>query len=180
MIQHPTAWWEFLFAPIMIPLLLLILLLIGVVSIPLAFIHGQRQLRKERQLRSRLIAAGRFIEWSEIKVRWKAGDGTLIVEWFTFIDAPRYWWTEVDLIGAAPFHLPVSSNSLPEGEELERLQAFAKTCLLRYVDIQIGIAKLTNREWTGTPASEKYPRSKVVSLCAWTGHEPLVFVGDQV
>ena len=41
--ETPIAWWEWLFAPIMIPLFFVFLLVAALVSVPLEFVYRLRQ-----------------------------------------------------------------------------------------------------------------------------------------
>jgi hypothetical protein len=202
--ETPIAWWEWLSAPIMMPLFVLVLLIMAVVSIPVEFVIRLIQQRKEKHLRQQLAAAGRFIEWGDVEAKLKAGEGTLIVEHCSPKGPIREWWTEADVVAAAPVPLPTSLKSLPAEGRLQRLQDFAKTCSARYVAIEAGSAKLTKipiplhkrldpRKYvvvdlggglfttillvTGRTLSEKHPQGKVVMLLDWSD-EPLLFHGD--
>jgi hypothetical protein len=202
--ETPIAWWEWLFAPIMMPLIFLFMLVMAVVSVPVEFVYRLRQQREEKQLRHRLVASDRFMEWREVEAKLREGEGTLIVEHRSPKGPVREWWTEDDLVAAAPVPLPTSLKSLPEGDRLQPLQEFAKSCWARYVAIEGGAAKLTEipvpldrrldpRKYvvvdlggglmtaivlvTGRKLSEKYPEGKVVMLLAWSD-ESLLFLGD--
>jgi hypothetical protein len=202
--ETPIAWWEWLFVPIMTPLGIVFLLVAAVVSVPVEFVWRLRQQRAEKQLRARLAAAGRFIDWDAVEAGLKASAGTLIIEHRSPKGPIREWWTEDDLVAAAPVPLPTSLVSPPEEGQLRPIQEYAKVCSARYVDIEAGTARLTEvpvplerrldpRKYvvvdlggglmtaiilhTGRKLSEKYPQGKVVTLLAWSD-EPLLFKGD--
>jgi hypothetical protein len=202
--ETPIAWWEWLFAPIMMPLFFIFLLVMAIVSVPVEFVYRLRQQRLEKQLRPRLAAVGRFMEWDEVEAKLRAGVGTLIVEHRSPKGPIREWWTEDDLVTGTPVPLPASLKSPPQEGQLQPLQEFAKSCSARYVDIETGAAKLTEvavplgkrldpRKYvvvdlggglmtaiilvTGRRLTEKYPQGKVVTLLAWS-EEPHLFVGD--
>lgn len=202
--ETPIAWWEWLFAPILMPLFFIFLLVMAIVSVPVEFVYRLRQQHQEKQLRPRIAAVGRFMEWAEVEAKLKVGVGTLIVEHRSPKGPIREWWTEDDLAAAAPVPLPASLKSPPGEGQLQPLVEFAKSCLARYVDIEMGTAKLTAvpvpldkrldpRKYvvvdlggglmtaiilvTGRKLGQKYPQGKVVTLLAWSD-EPLVFEGD--
>lgn len=202
--ETPIAWWEWLFAPIMMPLFFVFLLVMAVVSIPVELVYRLRLNRQEKQLRPRLAAVGRVMEWTEVEAKLKAGEGTLIVEHCSPKGPIREWWTGDDLAGQAPVPLPASLKSPPEEGQLQQLHEYAKTCAARYVVIEGGTARLTEvpvplgrqfdpRKYvtvnmgggwmtavyllTDRKLAEQYPRAKVVTLLAWSD-EPLLFRGD--
>jgi hypothetical protein len=160
--------------------------------------------RDEVRLRRKLELSGRFIAWPEIEARFAAGTGTLIVEHRSPKGPIREWWTEEDLIGAAPVPLPVSIKSLPNDEHVEAHKEYSNLCCTQYVDVAGGSAKATAfpialsrrldpRKYivvslgggvmtaivlpTGRRLAKKYPQGKVVMLLTWSD-EPLLFVGD--
>jgi hypothetical protein len=171
--ETPWAWWEWLFAPIALPLFAAFLLVLVVVSVPVVYVGWLWQRREEKQLRRRLAEVGRFVEWDEVETKLKAGEGTLIIEDRSPKRLPRAWWTEDDLVAAAPVPLPASLNSAPE--EAQPLQDYARACSARYVDLESGTAKLT-----AFPVPPKrfdprmYPQGKVVTLVMWPD-EPILF-----
>ena len=185
------AWWEWLFAPIMMPLFFSILLVMAAASVPVMFVYRRRERRQEKQLRTQLAAAGRFMEWAEVEGKMKSGDGTLIIECREPKGPIREWWTEDDLETAAPVPLPASLRQVVE-YQLPSLQEYAKVCLTHYVDIETGIAKLTevrvSLDWTlhsgkflRRNLSEKYPQGKVVTLLTLSWEDeprPLLLKGD--
>ncbi len=202
--ESPIAWWEWLFAPVILPLFFIFLSVMAVVSVPLEFVYRLRQQSEEKQLRLRLVATGRFMEWAEVEARLKAGAGTLIVEHLSPKGPIREWWSEDDLIAAAPVSLPVSLKSPPGEGHLQMLQEYAAACATRYTDLATGAANLTEVPvprarrlepakyvvvdlgggWrtaillrTGRKLADKYPASKSVTLVSWLG-EPVMFAGD--
>jgi hypothetical protein len=202
--ETPFAWWEWLFAPIVMPLFFIFLLVMAVASIPIEFVCRLRQQREEKQLRTRLTAAGRFVEWPEVEAKFRAGEGTLIIEHRSPKGPIREWWVADDLIAASPVPLPASLKSpLAEGQ-LEPVREYAVSCAARYVDVESGGARLTEvpvpwdrrldpRRYvvvdlggglmtaivlvTGRKLAEKYPAAKVVTLVTWLD-EPVLFAGD--
>ncbi|MGL6072993.1 MAG: hypothetical protein ACRC8S_02405 [Fimbriiglobus sp.] len=197
--ESPIAWWEWLFAPIMMPLFIIFLLVMAVVSVPLEFVYRLRQQREEKRLQPRLAAAGRFLDWPAVEAKLQAGEGTLIVEHLSPKGPIREWWAEDDLIAASPVPLPTSLKSPPAEGQLQPLQEFAATCAARYADLASGAAKLTEvpvpLERQLDPAkyvvvdlggglmttillpTGRRLAGKVVTLVNWLG-EPVLFAGD--
>jgi hypothetical protein len=201
--ETPYAWWEWLFAPIMMPLFFIVLFVLAVASIPVEFVYRLRQQREEKKLRPRLAAAGRFLEWQEVEAKLRDGEGTLVIEHRSPKGPIREWWTSDDLIGASPVRLPASLQSLPGEQDFGLLREYAASCASRYLDVESGTAKLTKvpiplerrldpRKYVvvdlggwltaiilvkGRKLAEKYPAGKIVTLVTWLG-EPLLFVGD--
>lgn len=195
-----VAWWEWLFLPIVVPLLLLALLVIGP---PLLIVSRFRAWRLEKKIRSRLVAVGRTIEWAAVETHLNAGTGTLIVEHCSYAGPIREWWTEDDLLAGSPVPLPTSLDSPPDDGQMQQYLEHAKFCAKRYVDTDEGIAKRTDapgfpddpldngfaaanlggeRTFTirfdkGRMLAEKFPHGKVVTLLAWS-NQPLLFKGD--
>jgi hypothetical protein len=144
------------------------------------------------------------MEWSEVEVKLRAGEGTLIIEHRSPKGPIREWWAADDLIGASPVPLPASVKApLAEGP-LESLREYAASCAARYLDVESGSAKLTEAPvpWdrrldprkyvvvnlggglmtaillvTGRDLAGAYPAAKVVSLVTWLGG-PALFAGD--
>jgi hypothetical protein len=144
------------------------------------------------------------MEWAKVEAKLQSGEGTLIVEHRSPQGPIREWWAADDLIAASPVPLPVSLKSPPAEGHFEPLRDYAANCAARYVDVESGVAKLTEvpAPWdrrldprkyvvvdlggglmtavvlvTGRKLAEKYPAGKVVTLIAWMG-EPLLFAGD--
>jgi hypothetical protein len=203
--ETPIAWWEWLFAPLLMPLFMVYLLLVmPLVFVPVGFVCGLWQRRQEKRLRAGLAAAGRFVEWAEVEEKLRAGVGTLIIEHRSPGGPIREWWVPADLIADAPVPLPASVRSIPADEGLEPLQRYARICASRYLDVESGSAKLTEvpvpisqrldpRKYvvvdlggglmtavmlaTDRKLAEHYPAAKVVTLIAWYD-EPVLAVGD--
>jgi hypothetical protein len=202
-----VRWWfwpYWLLCMVLSPLIFLVFLIVAVVSIPVEFYHRLRQQRQEKQLRPRLAAAGRFMEWPEVEAKLRAGEGTLIVEHRSPKGPIREWWAENDLIAASPVPLPASLKSPPAEAQLKPLQEFAAASAARYTDLASGTAKLTEVPVplmrrldpakyvvvdlggglmtaillpTGRMLADKYPAANVVTLVTWLG-EPVLFAGD--
>src|ERR1051326_8645483 len=204
--DRSVAWWEWLLAPILLPLILVVRLVVAIVSAPFELVYNFRKAGEEPRLRRRLVAAGRFLEWPEVEAKLRAGTGTLIVEHRSPGGPIRDWWTPEDLIAAAPVPVPVSVKSRPaEGQPLrQQMHEYAEACAARNVNVESGSAKLTEfpvpsdrqpdssqiaivdlgggwtspvRLVTGRNLAEKYPAAKIVTLVTWLGG-PLLFVGD--
>src|SRR4051794_21512681 len=101
----PIAWWEWLFAPVMMPLFIVALLVLAglsVLALPfLLLAFWWRERRFARLMRDR----GRFIPWQELKPHLQAGEGTLVVEQAQK-DGVRVWWTQEDVAQEAPAQPP--------------------------------------------------------------------------
>lgn len=201
--ETPLAWWEWLFAPVVMPLIFVTLLILAVVALPVGFVDQFRRGREEARLRTRLVGAGRFVAWQDVEVGLRTGRGTLLVEHLGPKGPIREWWTPDDLIARSSLALPASLNSrLAEGQ-LEPLYRYAAACAARYTDPESGAAQLTEvpvslaerfdprklvvvdlggcitaiRLVKGRKLAEKYPAARIVTLVMWLG-EPLLFAGD--
>jgi hypothetical protein len=186
------------------PLMAVVFFVAAVVSVPIEFFYRIRQQHAERSLRAKLAAVGRFMPWTEVESKLRAGEGTLLVEHRGLKGPIREWWTEEDLIGSAPLPLPASLQStLEQGQQLA-LSEFARTCMRKLADVQSGFARLTTipvppRTWldpqkyvvvdigggwrtairliTGRNMDIKYPQAKIVTLIVWSD-EPILLRGD--
>ena len=86
--------------------LLLPLLLVGVVlSIPHTMVWQRVKCRRERRFANSLKADGRIVDWEHFIPEITAGNGTLIVERFSFKGPIRMWWTREDVYEACPYLL---------------------------------------------------------------------------
>lgn len=190
----PVAWWEWALGPIVSFFVLLFILLLAagaLILIPFGFLYGFYQWIAEKRFRSRLTACGRLLDWPEVESRLKVGMGTLIVELRTSDRSIREWWTEDDLIAAAPAPLP----KCMERQLLEhpaQIQEYAKECSVRYLNRRSGTAKLTHLPVSsesrndslkavelddgmmtvfllpsGRALADKCPKAKVVTLLQW-------------
>src|SRR5262245_26460028 len=139
----PWAWWEWLFVPLMYPLIFVVLLTLSVASVPVAFVYRLLQRREEKRLRPRLAAAGRLVGWPEVEAGLRTGEGTLLIEHQSPKGPIREWWAADDLIAGSPVSLPASLKSpLAEGQ-LESLRDYAASCAAQYLNVESGAAKLT-------------------------------------
>jgi hypothetical protein len=116
----------------------------------------------------------------------------------------REWWTEDNLIAAAPVPLLASLKSPPPEGQLQALQEYARNCAAKYTDLESGTARLTEvpvplsrrldpRKYvvvdlggglltaiilpTGRKLADQYPQGRVVTLITWFD-EPLLALGD--
>lgn len=180
--ETPFAWWEWLFVPVMFPLISVVLSTITLASIPITFVFWLRLRHEERRLRSRLAAESRFVEWADIEASFRSGEGTLIVEHRSPKGPTREWWTSDDLVASAPDPLPVSHLSPLVAGQVERLQDYAASCAARYVNVDTGTAYLTQVQvpWDRLNCrklAEKYPAARIVTL-VWWRNEPQLYLGD--
>jgi hypothetical protein len=202
--ERPVAWWEWLFIPITTPVVFVVLLVLAVISVPVELISRLRSRRHEKQLHRQFNESGRYMEWAAVEAKLITGEGTLIVEHHSPKGPIREWWTEDDLVTAAPVPLPTSLQSLPDQNQLQLLHAYANACSTRYTDTETGAAHLTAvpvplRQRlnpsslvvvnlggglmtaivlvTGRELATKYPQGKVVTLLHWS-IQPIVFAGD--
>lgn len=202
--DSPTAWWEWLFGPVIIPAFILFLIAAAVVSLPWGLVIRARRRSQERRLISRLSAVGRYLDWPDVEARLRAGEGTLIIEHCSPKGPVREWWTADDIIAEAPVPLPQSLKTPVEDAILDVLVEFAQTCSSKYLDEKDGIAKLTRvpvpwrralgpsdyvvvnigSGWltavvlpTDRRLAEKYPNAKIVTLITWIP-KPWVAAGD--
>lgn len=137
----PISAWEWLFAPIMMPLFFVALLaLAGLSILALPFLllaHCWRERRFARLMRDR----GRFIPWQQLEPHLQAGDGTLLIEQAQK-DGIRVWWTHENVVQAAPTQPP------PE-QDLDYLRfiephPFVSWCFGRFLAPESGNALLTD------------------------------------
>ncbi len=147
--RTPIAWWEWLFAPVLLPLLLVgtVLLLAGlaVFFVPYYMVH---QWWRERRFKQLMRDGGRFVSWIELEPRLKAGTGTLVVEQ-AHKNCVRFWWTEQNVMLEAPTQCP------PE-QELDYMRIaephpFVSWCYRRYLSADSGEAFLTVPPYTFPP-----------------------------
>ncbi len=133
---RPIAGWEWLFAPLVWPLAIAVAAAAALLSIPCAFVEARRHRRQEAALRARLTAAGRFLDWKEVELRLRNGQGSLILH-YASPHTWRLWWTGDDLHALAPEPLAAETST-------EAVRSFAQTCVKRYVDPEAGHASLTD------------------------------------
>jgi hypothetical protein len=162
----PPAWWEWLFAPVIWPVFWVALVGLAVLSIlALPFLMISLQMR-ERRFSKLMRERDRFIPWTELEPRLKAGEGTLLVEQAQK-DAVRVWWTSEDVMRAAP-------TQAPEERELDYLRfmephAFVSWCFGRFLSPEAGEAILTDPQYSYPPGfikeaffKQRFPNLRVV------------------
>jgi hypothetical protein len=190
--RRPIASREWLSALFMFPVILvavliigLPLLIVGLVSIPIAMGFQLRERRRENKLRSRLAFDGRYMHWCELEAKLKSGEGTLIIEHLWTKSAIREWWTEDDLVARSPIPLPTSPILLPEGDQLISLHQYAESSAATYTDTNAGVAKLTEvpdpqLKGSRRKLSEKYPNAKIVVLFLfdWDAGQSVLYGGN--
>lgn len=202
--DSPTAWWEWLFAPVMVPAFFLFLFAMAVVSIPGSLVTKVRRRIQERQMISRFSAVGRYLDWPNVEAHLRVGEGTLIIEHCSPDGPVREWWTADDIIAEAPISLPQSLKTSVEDTHLDVLVEFAQNCSSKYLDEKNGVAQLTRVPvpwrralelsdyvvvniggWcmaivlpTDRRLAEKYPNAKIITLITWLPNKPWVAVGD--
>lgn len=158
--EKPIPWWYWPLSP----LVMAGFLVAGVVSIPISMAYRRRQRRADRALCDRLRAVGRYRTWSEIEHAFESGAGTLIFEFRGFKDPYRAWYTEDDLVAAAPCPLPRSADEAVD----RRLQEYAAYCHKLWASPGSDLSTLTD----GLPSlksarlRERYPRGNIVTLIA--------------
>jgi len=201
--ETPIRWWEWLFAPAIMPLIFILLLFASVLSVPVEWVNRFLVNRHENKLRQRLIQNGRFLEWPSLEPLLTDGGGTLIIEHQSLKGPIREWFTPDDIIESSPMPLPTSIKMLKEDDE--PLQDYARKCAKQYVDEESGTATLTElpnslskrtdprkyvvvKLWggwmsaillpTGRNIAEQYPNAKVVTLLMWSEEKPFILQGD--
>lgn len=168
--KEKPPWWK-PFLIFLAPLWLLGLLLLPIamlISIPISSRLKRRMERQEKALKNQLKDVGRFVDWTEVESKLERGEGTLIVE-YCFPKGPvREWWTEDDVIGNAPRALSDSTDADLD-RRTDRLADYARSCVVRYVNLDSGIASITEPpegllwDWD-RKLDEKYPRGRIVTL----------------
>jgi hypothetical protein len=164
--RSPVAWWEWLFAPLVYPMIFLLFLLAAILAIPFAIVMVILHRFREHRFARRMRELGRFISWEELEPRLRSGDGTLVIEQAQK-DGVRVWWTEDDIVQQAPVELPAE-------QELDYLRfgtphPFVTWCFSRYLDSDTGQALLTEPPFSYPPGFVeaaffigKYPKARVV------------------
>jgi hypothetical protein len=201
-----TRWWEWFLLPLS-PLFILFLLVAAAVSVPLERVRQRRQKDSEKEFLQALTERGRTAPWHEVESELIAGRGTLIIEHQSPKGPIREWWTSDDVIAQSPVSLPTALNSgLATEQDLASIREYSRVCAKRYLDLEGGVAKLTevpipearrgdSRQYvtvhlggglmtaiflmTGRELATRYPPAKVVTLIAWEWlGEPILAVGD--
>jgi hypothetical protein len=81
-------------AELLIFLVSLPFLLVGlIIAGPVARRQKAKRRREDARFETRMREAGRLMEWPEFVEQVQSGQGTAIIERFTFKDGGRIWWT---------------------------------------------------------------------------------------
>ena len=121
--------WSLLFIPV--------LLLLGALSIPYAFVGSRIQRRRERLFCSEMETRGRVIEWSEFREAVEKAHGTLIVEWHSLKGPIRWWWTPDDIYSLCPHPIVEWTVKMRDDEGSRPL---AEWCRRTYTSVDEGHA----------------------------------------
>jgi len=158
----PRAWWEWSFAPILIPLALLgIALLAGLSILAMPFLALALR-RREYKLTRAIRARDRFIPWNELEPRLQAGEGTLVVEQ-AMVEGLRVWWTDEDITQHAP--MPTPSEKELDYHRFKKPHPFVSWCYDSYLSPESGRALLTNPPFS-------YPRRGVTEAAFFKARFP--------
>jgi hypothetical protein len=97
------------FARLLIFLVSLPFLLVGlIIAGPVALRQRAKRRREDAKFETRMREAGRLMEWSEFVEQVQSGQGTAIIERFTFKDGGRIWWTRDKLQASDEPHTKLS------------------------------------------------------------------------
>jgi hypothetical protein len=139
--DSPIARWEWFFAPVIMPPLLVglaVLAGLSVLALPfLVSIDSWRRL----SFASRMRRQGRFIHWGALEPRLQVGEGTLIVEQAQKAGI-RVWWVQDDVLGIAPIQPPLEEDL--QYFRLTEPHPFVSWCFERYLNPDSGQATLTD------------------------------------
>lgn len=144
------------------------LLLLSGFVIPFGLLHNYSIRRRERRLRSRLRAAGRFLAWPLVAEHLVRGEGTLIIEQANK-QGSRFWWTSDDVVSQSPASSPEFSSAdyvCPDASH-----PFVAWCLERYTSPLRGAAVITEPTGITFPPGfveakdilSHYPKARVVA-----------------
>ncbi len=166
-------WWEVPLAFLLLPLTLPLLLLIAILSIPGMWIAQRISNHQEKKLTASLKNVGRFVDWTDVESKLVSGEGTLIVEYYLPKGPVREWWTQDDVIGDAPKALP-ESIELDDDRWTDRHADYARSCVVRYINLDYGNAAITDpprmlRSASDRKLHERYPQGRVVTLLNFAG-----------
>ncbi len=162
----PPSWWEWLFAPVMMPLFLVGLLVLAGLSVVAMPFLVFAMWRRERQFGRLIRDRGRFIPWMELEAHLRAGEGTLVVEQAQK-DGVRVWWTQEDVVQKAPTQPPAE-------QDLDYLRftvphPFVSWCFERFLSPESGNALLTAPPYSYPPGfveeaffRDKFPKLRIV------------------
>lgn len=173
--EPPIAWWEWLFLPIIIPYVIVLVLIGFFIFPPIEYVRDALRIGRKNKLRQKLESRGRYMEWAQVEHELINGRGTLIVEHQPPIGHTREWWTPEDLVGGSPVTLPSGIGLLPKDDNKKsELEAYAQSCIARLIDRETGEAKLTERPY---PQLRRYPKARVIELASWYGGSFIADVG---
>ena len=118
----------------------------------------------ERELRESMKSKGRFIDWSELRAKLEAGEGTLLKE--TGQKGPyRAWWTPDDVLAKGT--LPATKEEFIGIISGKQTHLFNTKCFRDYLDPDAGKAMLTTIR-PGQMRSGRlvgnYPNAKIAEL----------------
>ena len=92
-------------SPLLLPIYLPLLFVAAAISIPYAKIRRRRMARREDRFKESMRISGRVMDWADFVCELDRGNGTLIVERFSFKGPIRLWWTHDDLYKTCPYPL---------------------------------------------------------------------------
>ncbi|MGH9563248.1 MAG: hypothetical protein ACRD3S_17475 [Terracidiphilus sp.] len=135
--------WSLLFIPV--------LLLIGGISIPVAFVQRGIWKKRAKRLEVEMKRAGRLMAWPDFRKEMADGHGTAIEERHGFKGPVRHWWTPENLSDAY-------SGSISDWLEMIKnsdYDPFTFWCRHRYTDPKNGTAYLVDSKGV---TNEEYMR----------------------
>jgi hypothetical protein len=138
--------WSLLFIPV--------LLVLGAISIPYAFVGSYIQRRHERSFSIEMKQRGRAIDWPHFQQMINQARGTLIVERYSVKGPVRWWWTSDDIYAICP-HPIVDWITKMHNDESNR--PLAEWCHQRYTGLEEGRALLV----------DAVPNNVHTGKCAW-------------
>lgn len=148
----PIVWWEWLFAPLVMPLFFIQLILLASVRLLTLPLFNWFLWCRERQFVQQMHERGRFMPWDELQLHLQKGEGTLIVEQAQN-DWIRVWWTSQDVMQDAPVQPPSERNL--DYLLLASPHPFVSWCFERYLHSDSGCALLTNPQYRYPPGMVK-------------------------
>jgi hypothetical protein len=164
--ESPFAWWEFLFAPVLLPLYAMVLFfVVGLTILVVPFLMFAAW-RSERRFARSMRDQGRFMTWKELEPLLRAGDGTLIVEQAQK-DGVRVWWSRDDVLREASMKPPAEADL--DYMRSGKPHPFVAWCFARYLSRDAGGATLTRPPYSYPPGfveaaffEERFPTLRVV------------------
>jgi hypothetical protein len=146
--ESSKEWWRkvrfILLAPIVLPITLILvglpLLLLYVLSIPIAVLNRQIEKQRDRRFQMMLLNHGRFMSWNDLDLLLKRKGGTILIEWRHKKNL-RLWWTSDNV-------LSLTSITPPALEKLDILaieppHPFIPWCHEKYLNEVDGTAILS-------------------------------------